>query len=291
MPAVHTDRPNLFIVGAMKSGTTSLHYYLSHHPEFFMCEPKEPGYFVEDIAWPKGEDWYLSLFKSADQRHRWLGESSTDYAKLPVYRGVAERIRAFNPDARIVYIMRDPFDRIVSHYWFGVRHISTGGLRQDFYTACTTDPSYIAFSNYPMQIQPYLDLFGHDQVLPLLFEDLARNPQDTVRQVLQWLGVEEQPEFEIPDKAWNARPEEIVGVGGMGILNRIAHSRAWERISPLMPKPLKTVANRAALSTIDPGEEQANIERLRRELRSELAKTREEVSDLMGRDLTEVWPL
>lgn len=291
MPTVQTDRPNLFIIGAMKSGTTSLHHYLSRHPEFFMCEPKEPGYFVEDIAWSKGEQWYLSLFENAEPRHRWLGESSTDYAKLPVHRGVAERIKAFNPDARVIYIMRDPFARIVSHYWFGVRHISTGGLRQDFYTACTTDPSYIAFSNYPMQIRPYLDLFGSDQVLLLLFEDLVRNPKETVTQVLQWLGVEGQQDIEIPDKAWNARPDEIVGVRGLGILNRLAYSRAWDRISPLVPKRLKTLAHRAAHGTIEPDEEQANIERLRRDLQSELKRTREEVANLMGRDLSEVWPL
>jgi len=291
MPAVRINRPNLFIVGAMKSGTTSLHYNLSHHPEFFMCEPKEPGYFVDDITWPKGEDWYLSLFKGADQRHRWIGESSTDYAKLPVHQGVPERIRSFNPDAKIVYIMRDPFQRIVSHYWFAVRHISTGGLRQDFYTACTTDPHYIDISNYPMQIHPYLDLFGRDQVLLLLFEDLVRNPRSTIKQVLQWLGVENQLEIDIPDKAWNACPKEILGVCGTGILNRIAYSRAWKRISPLVPKRLKTLATRTAYRTIDPNEERANIERLRRELHSQLARQRDEMAVLMCRDLSDVWPL
>ena len=57
--------PNLFIIGAMKSGTTSLHHYLAEHQRIFMSELKEPGYFVEELTWSRGRDWYLSLFAEA----------------------------------------------------------------------------------------------------------------------------------------------------------------------------------------------------------------------------------
>lgn len=80
--------PNLFIVGAMKSGTTTLHNYLNMHPDIFMSQkPKEPQYFVQELNWSKGEDWYLSLFEAAGDA-KIIGESSTDYSKLPRYQGL-----------------------------------------------------------------------------------------------------------------------------------------------------------------------------------------------------------
>src|SRR5579872_2507705 len=93
-------RPNLFIIGAMKSGTTSLHEYLAAHPQIAMSRVKEPGFFVEELSFGRGLEWYLSQF-DADERHRFLGESSTHYTKLPVYQGVAERIVRFNRHARL----------------------------------------------------------------------------------------------------------------------------------------------------------------------------------------------
>jgi hypothetical protein len=293
MSVVCKHIPNLFIVGAMKSGTTSLHHYLNKHSNIFMSELKEPGYFVEEINLGKGEHWYLSLFEKAQAQHLYRGESSTDYAKLPIHKGVAERIKAFNPDARIVFIARDPFARIVSHYWFAVRHISTGGVRRDFYTECKQDPQYISYSNYPMQVRPYLDLFGEKQFRILLFEDLLRDPKTLVEQILQWLGVDVHNMLDdtIFGQAWNARPEKIVGVGGLGILNRIAFSKSWGYVSPYIPKRWKIHATQLSQKTVDPQSQQAQIEKLRIEIRSELLKQTREMSAIMGRDLTQVWKL
>lgn len=291
MPSNPKPIPNLFIVGAMKSGTTSLHNYLNKHRQIFMSDMKEPGYFVEEINWNKGERWYLSLFDNARIQHRYCGESSTDYTKLPIYQGVPERIKAFNPQAKIIFIMRDPFARIVSHYWFAVRHIYTGGLRQDFYTACTKDPRFISFSNYPMQIRPYLKLFGKMQVKLVLFEDLLREPQALVREILEWLELESEVDDDIFGKAWNARPDQILGVSGLGILNRIAYSKSWNYISPHFPKTLKSWATRLSKKTIDPKGQHTHIERLRVEIRSDLLLQTEAMSEIMGRDLTQVWKL
>ncbi|MDE3166049.1 MAG: sulfotransferase [Acidobacteriota bacterium] len=103
-------RPNLFIIGAMKPGTTSPHEYLDTHPQIAMSETKEPGYFAEELSLDKGECSYLSLF-AQDERIVFRGESSSHYTKLPLYRSVAERLHRFCPDARLIYIMRDPFDQ------------------------------------------------------------------------------------------------------------------------------------------------------------------------------------
>lgn len=88
-------RPNLFIIGAIKSGTTSLHEYLGTHPQFAMTGTKEQSYFVEEISFAQGEHWYLSLSKQ-EEPFRYRGESSTHYTTLPVYREVTERLHRFN---------------------------------------------------------------------------------------------------------------------------------------------------------------------------------------------------
>jgi len=109
-------RPNLFVIGAMKSGTSSLHATLAAHPQIFMCRKKEPDYFIEQCNWSRGERWYLSLFARAGDKPI-IGESSTGYTQAPRFHGVPQRIRGFRPDARFVYIMRDPIERTISHYW------------------------------------------------------------------------------------------------------------------------------------------------------------------------------
>jgi hypothetical protein len=118
-------KPNLFIIGAMKSGTTYLWNLLSSHPSIFMCRPKEPSYFVEPGQlqklsygiWRQGywksEEAYLKLFRSAGIATI-LGEASSYYLHLPFASGVPERICQFNPDARLIYLMRDPIERTIS---------------------------------------------------------------------------------------------------------------------------------------------------------------------------------
>ena len=117
--------PNLFLVGVMKSGSTTLHDALGAHPEIFMTRYKEPQYFAgtvyTDREWfdrnplpdPEGE-WYFRLFDEArsDPGVKFAGESSMDYMQRPVFEGCAERIRAFNPESRILCILRDPVEHL-----------------------------------------------------------------------------------------------------------------------------------------------------------------------------------
>ena len=113
--------PNLFILGAAKCGTTTLHSYLIAHKEIFMSEIKELGFFVPEFSYqPKELSWYLSLFEQAEN-YRYIGESSTHYTKVPFYDGVAERVYMFAPEARLIYIVRDPIERAISHYWHNTK--------------------------------------------------------------------------------------------------------------------------------------------------------------------------
>ena len=108
-------KPNLFVIGAMKSGTTSLCQCLGTHPDIFMVPVKEPMHFSREEKWSQGNETYLRLFADA-KNEIYVGEGTTEYSKRPFREGVAQRLYEFNSSARIIYVMRDPFDRIVSQH-------------------------------------------------------------------------------------------------------------------------------------------------------------------------------
>ncbi len=149
-----------------------------------MSALKEPAFFVPELRYhPKEVDWYLSLFHGAGSA-RFVGESSTHYTKRPLFEGVAQRVSDFSPDARLIYLMRDPIDRAISHYWHNTR-----SSRPEFtetrpmLEAIREDESYRAYGDYAMQIAPWLDLFGRAAVLPLVYEELVRDTEGTLAQV------------------------------------------------------------------------------------------------------------
>src|SRR4051812_3312851 len=109
--------PNLIVIGAKKSGTTSLYVYLDAHPEISMTRDKELNFFVEERNWSRGLGWYGEQFDAGAPVR---GEASPYYTALPHHRGVPERMASVIPDARLVYMVRDPIARLLSHYDMGV---------------------------------------------------------------------------------------------------------------------------------------------------------------------------
>lgn len=243
-------KPNLFLIGAMKSGTTTLHELLAEHPEVSMSEPKEPCYFVCSdqlkTLWPemwrmgfwKDEASYLALFKDKPQA-LYYGESSTDYSKRPKINGVVEKIAAFNPQARFICIMRDPVERTLSHYWHMVEH---RGERRTPIEAILQDAHYTEVSHYAYQLQPYIECFGRENVYALTFEELKRDPQAVVQAVYDWLGVASDFVPQALTSARNVTPEGIRQKrAGMGLLNSLRHSVMWETIGHYFPPALRRV--------------------------------------------------
>jgi hypothetical protein len=279
-------KPNLFIIGAMKSGTTSLHEYLDTHPQIAMSREKEPGYFVEELSLRKGEDWYLSLFEQ-DARYQYVGESSTHYTKLPLYRGVPERLFRFNPDARLIYIMRDPFDRVISHYWHAVRDVHHGGELRPLLKAVQECPDYLCFSDYAMQLEPYIERFGKNAIFTLSFEALVEDPQHQLDRIYRWLGLPTYPLGNRSTMAHNRKPKEMVGVAGSGILNRIQYSRRWNRISPLVPSWVKNWARQQAYRTVREQHSQKDIPRLLEAVAELQRRQVAQLSRLLGNDFPE----
>jgi hypothetical protein len=181
--------PNLIIIGGLKCGTTSLHHYLNLHPEIAMSRPKELNFFVAELNWPLGRDWYAGHF---DSRAPVRGESSPHYTNRPAFAGVPERMReVLREDVRLIYVVRDPVDRTLSHYL----HNFGGGYDERPLAEALADPesSYVTRSRYFFQVEPYLEAFGPDRTQILSREDLKSDRPETMRRAFAFCGVD--PDF------------------------------------------------------------------------------------------------
>jgi Sulfotransferase domain len=282
-------RPNLFVIGAMKCGTTSLHEYLNTHPQIAMSEWKEPAFFVEELTLRRGEDWYLTLFEN-DGKYRYVGESSTHYTRLPVFQGVAERLYRFNPDARLIYIMRNPLERIVSHYWHNTQTRDFkhgGGEPRSLLKAVREDPQYLAFGDYATQLEPYISRFGRKALYTLTFETLVRDPQRELDRIYQWLDLPAHPLGEKGARAHNQRPQGITGAAGAGILYRIRFSNTWHRMARYFPNWMKEWAKRRAYRPVDERQSLNDSARLRAEIGDLQRRQIDKLSHLLNRDFPE----
>jgi hypothetical protein len=290
MPASAGKRPNLFVIGAMKCGTTSLHRYLHAHPDIFMSEFKEPGYFVEELNWYQGDDWYLSLFDGADKA-TYRGESSTHYTKLPLYQGVAQRIADYNPDARFIYAMRHPFERMVSHYWHEVRQLHSGGETRDIYSACMQSPQYQAFSHYAKQLQPFIDRIPRENLYCTTFESLKAAPDIQMAVIFEWLNLDNTIDTSVLSKRHNARPDIVVGASGNGLLNKIRHSQWYDNASRHIPKSIRSRASQMSQTTITLDSQREGTEKLRYVLQNTLERQVDELCQLTGQDFKQFWTM
>jgi len=193
----HAELPNLIIVGGLKCGTTSIHHYLGLHPEIQMSKPKELNFFAAELNWDLGLDWYASRF---DDRFEVRGESSPHYTNLPRFRGVPERIKQHCPDARLIYMVRDPIKRIFSH-WV---HATGAGYETGELVEVLSDPdtSYVNRSKYWMQLQPYLEHFDREQIEIIAQEELQSEREATMRRAFAFAGVDESFTSEQFDREW-----------------------------------------------------------------------------------------
>ncbi len=194
----HAKMPNLIIIGGLKCGTTSIHHYLGLHPEVQMSKPKELNFFVEELNWDLGLDWYASRFDSA---YKVRGESSPHYTNLPRYRGVPERIKANSgDDVRLLYMVRDPIKRILSHW---VHATGAGYETGDMVEVLSRpDTQYMNRSKYWMQLQPYLPLFERGQIEIIAQEELHTDREATMRRAFAFAGVDESFTSEQFDREW-----------------------------------------------------------------------------------------
>lgn len=178
--------PDFVIIGAMKAATSTLHDQLAQQRGIAMSDPKEPCFFSDDEVFARGLEWYGMCFTAAAEGDL-RGESSTHYAKLPSLPHAAERLHAHRPDARIVYVLRQPIDRLVSHFMHGW---SEGWYGDSIAEAVERDASLVDYGRYAMQLRPWLDRFGADRVLLVAYDVLRSRPQEELDRLGRFLGAD-----------------------------------------------------------------------------------------------------
>ncbi len=207
--------PNLFIVGAPKCGTSSLHTWLSMHPQIFMSNRKEPQYFCRDF-WEEGDTYhnkklffdirkvgdYLNLFEDTKENHIILGEATSKYLYSKI---AAKEIYKFNPKAKIIIMLRNPVDFLYSYHSqclydlaenepnfekaLALEDTRKDGKNIPKYTPAPSFAYYSEISKFYDQIKRFMILFGKEQLKIVLIDDLKNNPSKVYRDVLKFLGV------------------------------------------------------------------------------------------------------
>ena len=179
-------RIDFLILGAQKSGTTSLAHQLGQHPEVSFCRVKEPHYFSLEADRGKSISWYHDLFPSQSETR--LGEGSTSYTFFPEYPDTVDRIFRYNPSMRLIYLVRNPISRIESQLTHDTLrgHLSSTDPEQ----AVFEDPRYLDRSRYLTQISRYLERFDRSSIHIEVFERMVADPSAALQRVLTFLGLD-----------------------------------------------------------------------------------------------------
>ena len=181
----HHPLVDFMLVGAQKCGTTTLYEILSGHERIVGSRPKEPHVFTTCDDWRDAVDRYERAFDHDDGDLRF--EASTSYTfPAAAERQIWDDVWAYNPEMRILYLVRDPIDRIVSHY---MHRRARGRARRPLPDAVSDDPDYLEISRYATRIRPWIDRFGRDRVRILFFGDLVHRRHRIVRALADFLDV------------------------------------------------------------------------------------------------------
>lgn len=195
--------PNFFIVGTPKAGTTSLYYYLEQHPDIFMSPIKETNYFSYEEIKAQGLFYneehidsiskYEEQFKDA-QNKKAIGEASVSYLYYP---DVPSKIKKFNPESRIIIVLRNPVDRGFSHYLMDRRLGFVSLSYEDIVWRKSKHPQahlyyqqYVMLGQYYEQIKRYLDAFGEQQVKILFYDDIVKDMDKVIKELYEFLNVD-----------------------------------------------------------------------------------------------------
>lgn len=207
-------KPNFFIVGAPKCGTTALYRYLRLHPNIYMPAKKEPHFFARDLgAYPaiKTMEDYIALFMGAEPRHRRIGEASVYYLRSVV---AIPNILAFNPEARIIAMFRNPVDVVHSFhsqllYWSEevVPDFETAWRLQERRSRGESLPhgsrgafllQYAEMARFGTQVERLLAVVPAEQVKLILYDDFAASPRRVYSEVVDFLGLPPDERTEFP---------------------------------------------------------------------------------------------
>ena len=237
--------PDFIVIGAAKAGTTSLCDDLSRHPGVFITKPKEPEFFCRDENYAKGIDWYTSLFDAA-KPDQIAGEGSTMYANAPAFPGVPQRIKNATPDARLVYLVREPTARAHSYWVQKLKNQQNFGgdmdFPTDFATALRTKPEIVLGSDYRLQLELYLEHVPREQILVLLFEDYTNKRDTTLKTLGGFLGFDPAPLLAMDAVKSNESKAHFRDRARTGFAEDLKRNPAIRLARAVLPKAIKQKA-------------------------------------------------
>jgi len=291
-------KPNFLIVGAAKSGTTSLYQYLRRHPQVFMPDRKEPSYFVPEAGGIGDWKTYLNLFEAAKGYPR-VGEASVSYLMAPEAPG--KIAAALGRSVKIIILLRDPVAMAYSNWGHQVREGNesasfldalrdeTRRLRDPFFSSESRtwiyNRTYIERARYLPQVKRYLDTFGTDNVAVFLFEEFFASGMPLYAELCLYLEIDDsyRPENKAYNRAGTVRSEYV---------RRVLHERmSWkEPLKRVIPQPVRRTVmgalahvNRVERPLPELPKEAASL------IRSALKHDVAGLCELLDRDLFATW--
>ncbi len=264
------------IIGAMKCGTTSMFEYLSQHPEILPCAQKEPKFFSHQENWVRGWQWYSSLWDGLEDRNCIALEASPSYTNRALES--ANRMASTRADFRFIYILRNPLERVES----ALRHtyyLSNSKENKINYNQNFTDNRFEQFlsqaidsSKYATKVREYYKRFPRHHILILQLEDLKYHPQQVMKRVCHFLGIDADFQFSNLTTIYNAKNSYRQDTLWKRMAN-IAHLKSAANYFPQQYKArLRDILSQPSTSSKDvppPLTEQVK-ESIRHELREDL---------------------
>ena len=209
--------PDFFVIGAGRTGTTSLYHYLDQHPSLSKSAYDELGYF--DVNFHLGLHWYRSLFPSIFTKYKIKLKTNffMTYDVTPSYvrrPWNAERIKKLFPNTKLIIVLRNPVDRTYSHYHLAKKFGETRTFdelvkedmnnilkwkvdsKDDNYFGTKVEKSFLARGFYAEQLEKWFKLFSTNQIMIVPSEKLASDTQNTMSGIFKFLNL---PEFKIPN--------------------------------------------------------------------------------------------
>ena len=198
-----TASPNFLIIGAAKAATTSLCSLLEQHPEAAIVQTKEPHFFSFDKNYRHGWDAYLRFYGHCRDEGA-VGDASTSYSRIRYHPETIGRIRRHIPDAKIIYMVRHPLERMESAYG---EHLRTpGGIAfSSINDAIRRQPMILDSSRYWEVFDAYRQAFGESNIQIVWFEEYAAHTLKVFQEVCRFLGIDDTFEPDIAQQERNGR--------------------------------------------------------------------------------------
>lgn len=241
--------PEIFLVGAPKCGTTSIFNFFNQHPEIFVPNIKEPHYFSTpevannfyNVKLVSDPAEYVGLYASCEKGLK-RADCSPSYLS---YSKACSRIYEVNPDAKILAILRDPIKRAISHYLMDVRF----GVQNVDLIECLNFPDlhpmsyreYVTNGLYSSQIQNYLDLFPKKNVMVLIFDDLEKDTESTMRKIFEFLEVDPFVFIDYRKRANTGAQHRY------NFIRNFISSEKWQTLRHLLPKTIRHIMRQTLL--------------------------------------------